>query len=111
VYGEQRGAVLCDFDGDGRVDLAVNQNGAEIKLYQNVPGKPGLRVRLNRPPGNLDADLGPLTRWQNQHQQPPGGSQGNHRGHRRRGEVEPNRGAFPRAEKTRGQAARAPIFS
>ena len=46
VYGEQRGAALCDFDGDGRVDLAVSQNGAETKLYQNVLGKPGLRVRL-----------------------------------------------------------------
>jgi hypothetical protein len=54
VYGEQRGAALCDFDGDGRVDLAVSQNGAETKLYQNVLGKPGLRVRLNGPPGNPD---------------------------------------------------------
>ena len=51
VYGEQRGAALCDFDGDGRVDLAVSQNGAETKLYQNVLGKPGLRVRLNGPAG------------------------------------------------------------
>jgi hypothetical protein len=54
VYGEQRGAALCDFDGDGRVDLAVSQNGAETKLYQNVLGKPGLRVRLNGPVGNPD---------------------------------------------------------
>ena len=54
VYGEQRGAALCDFDGDGRVDLAVSQNGAETKLYQNVLGKPGLRVRLNGPTGNPD---------------------------------------------------------
>ncbi|MFZ0828242.1 MAG: VCBS repeat-containing protein, partial [Verrucomicrobiia bacterium] len=54
IYGEQRGAALCDFDGDGRVDLAVSQNGAETKLYQNVLGKPGLRVRLNGPPGNPD---------------------------------------------------------
>ena len=52
VYGEQRGAALCDFDGDGRVDLAVSQNGAETKLYRNVLGKPGLRVRLAGPPGN-----------------------------------------------------------
>jgi hypothetical protein len=43
-----------DFDGDGRVDLAVSQNGAETKLYQNVLGKPGLRVRLAGPPGNPD---------------------------------------------------------
>lgn len=54
VYGEQRGAALCDFDGDGRVDLAISQNGAETKLYQNVLGKPGLRVRLDGPPGNPD---------------------------------------------------------
>jgi hypothetical protein len=54
VYGEQRGAALCDFDGDGRVDLVVSQNGAETKLYQNVLGKPGLRVRLAGPPGNPD---------------------------------------------------------
>jgi hypothetical protein len=54
IYGEQRGAALCDFDGDGRVDLAVSQNGAETKLYQNVLGKPGLRVRLSGPPGNPD---------------------------------------------------------
>jgi hypothetical protein len=54
IYGEQRGAALGDFDGDGRVDLAVSQNGAETKLYQNVLGKPGLRVRLTGPPGNPD---------------------------------------------------------
>jgi len=34
--------------------LAVSQNGAETKLYQNVLGKPGLRVRLAGPPGNPD---------------------------------------------------------
>ena len=31
-----------------------DQNGAETKLYQNVLGKPGLRVRLNGPAGNPD---------------------------------------------------------
>jgi enediyne biosynthesis protein E4 len=45
VYGEQRGAALCDYDGDGRVDLLVSQNGAQTKLYQNVRGQAGLRVR------------------------------------------------------------------
>ena len=52
VYGEQRGAALCDYDGDGRVDLVVTQNGAETKLYHNVGGKPGLRVWLRGPAGN-----------------------------------------------------------
>ena len=55
VYGEQRGAALCDYDGDGRVDLVVTQNGAETKLYHNVAGRPGLRVRLAGPAGNPQA--------------------------------------------------------
>jgi hypothetical protein len=52
VYGEQRGAALADFNEDGRVDLAVSQNGAATKLYQNTGAKPGLRVRLAGPAGN-----------------------------------------------------------
>jgi len=54
VYGEQRGAAVADFDKDGRMDLAVTQNGAATKLFRNVGGKPGLRVRLKGPPGNPD---------------------------------------------------------
>ena len=52
IYGEQRGCALCDYDGDGRVDLVVTQNGAATKLYRNAGARPGLRVRLKGPPGN-----------------------------------------------------------
>ncbi len=53
VYGEQRGAALCDFDGDGRLDFVVTQNSAETKLFRNIGAKPGLRVRLDGPVGNV----------------------------------------------------------
>jgi hypothetical protein len=52
IYGEQRGAAYADFDGDGRLDLAVSQNGAETRLFKNLGAKPGLIVRLVGPPGN-----------------------------------------------------------
>ena len=52
VYGEQRGCALSDFDGDGRVDLVVTQNGAATKLYHNVGARPGLRVKVNGGPNN-----------------------------------------------------------
>jgi len=55
VYGDQRGAAFADYDADGRVDLAISQNGAETKLYRNVGGTPGLRVRLTGPPANPHA--------------------------------------------------------
>jgi enediyne biosynthesis protein E4 len=54
VYGEQRGCALADYDGDGRIDLVTTQNGAETKLYHNEGARPGLRVRLNGPPGNAN---------------------------------------------------------
>jgi hypothetical protein len=55
VYGDQRGAALSDYDGDGRVDIAISQNGNRTRLYRNMLAEPGLRVRLVGPPGNPDA--------------------------------------------------------
>ena len=52
IYGEQRGAAAADYDRDGRVDLVVSQNATTTRLYHNLRAKPGLRVRLNGPPGN-----------------------------------------------------------
>jgi hypothetical protein len=62
VHGEQRGAALCDFDADGRVDLAVSQNGERTKLFRNERAAPGLRVRLRGPAGNASG-LGAVLRW------------------------------------------------
>ncbi|MFQ5678763.1 MAG: FG-GAP repeat domain-containing protein [Gemmatimonadota bacterium] len=53
VYGDARGAAVADFDADGRTDLAVAQNGGATRLFRNVAARPGLRVRLRGPPGNL----------------------------------------------------------
>ncbi|HXJ58349.1 MAG TPA: VCBS repeat-containing protein, partial [Verrucomicrobiae bacterium] len=53
--GEQRGCALCDYNHDGRVDLAVGQNRGPIGLFRNTGGKPGLRVRLRGPAWNPDA--------------------------------------------------------
>lgn len=55
IYGEQRGAAAGDFDGDGRTDLVVTQNGAETKLFRNTSARPGLRVRLRAAAGNPSA--------------------------------------------------------
>ncbi len=54
VYGEQRGAAAADYDGDGRVDLVVTQNGAATRLFRNTRARPGIRLRLAGPPGNPD---------------------------------------------------------
>jgi enediyne biosynthesis protein E4 len=54
AYGEGRGAAVCDFDEDGRVDLVVGQNGAETRLFHNRLAKPGVRVHVVGPAGNPD---------------------------------------------------------
>ena len=61
IYGEQRGSAVADFDQDGRVDLVVSQNAGPTKLFHNLEAKPGLRVRLEGPPGNV-AGLGAQVR-------------------------------------------------
>jgi enediyne biosynthesis protein E4 len=55
VYGDQRGAAAADFDADGRVDLAVSQNAHTTRLFRNTHAEPGLRIRLQGPPGNPHA--------------------------------------------------------
>lgn len=65
IYGEQRGAALCDFDRDGRVDVAVTQNAGPTKLFHNDNARPGLRVHLKGPPGNASA-IGAQIRLENE---------------------------------------------
>ncbi len=64
VYGEQRGAAAADFDGDGRVDLAITQNGAATKLFRNLSAKAGVRIRLRGPPEN-PTGAGAVVRFKN----------------------------------------------
>ena len=55
VPGDGRGAAVSDYDGDGRIDLAVAQNGAATTLWRNRGARPGVRVRLDGPAGNPSA--------------------------------------------------------
>jgi len=55
ILGDQRGAAAADYDRDGRVDLAVSQNGAATTLWHNRGARPGLRVRLA---GGVDNPFG-----------------------------------------------------
>ena len=52
VTGDQRGAATADYDGDGRPDLVVTQNGESTRLFHNLTARPGLRVRLKGSDGN-----------------------------------------------------------
>lgn len=55
IPGEGRGAAVCDFDHDGRPDLAVGQNRGITQLYRNARGEPGLRATLRGPSRNPQA--------------------------------------------------------
>ncbi len=55
VLGDGRGAAAADYDADGRVDLAVAQNGAATTLWHNARAVPGLRVSIN---GGVNNPLG-----------------------------------------------------
>ena len=55
TYGDQRGAAVADYDSDGRLDLALTQNGAPTRLWHNTAATPGLRVRLQGPTTNPHA--------------------------------------------------------
>ena len=61
VFGDQRGAAFADFNRDGRLDLAISQNGSETKLYRNLRAKRGLIVELIGPASN-PAGIGALIR-------------------------------------------------
>ena len=52
MSGDQRGAAACDYDADGRLDLAVGQNGGRTMLWHNRGAKPGIRVRVDGGPDN-----------------------------------------------------------
>jgi len=62
VHGEQRSAAVADFDRDGRVDLAVGQNGSQTRLFRNTGGHPGVTFHLAGPPQN-SAGIGARLRW------------------------------------------------
>ena len=63
LYGEQRGTAVCDFNHDGRPDLAVAQNSGKTGLFKNQNQKSGLRVILNGPDWNRDG-IGAILRLQ-----------------------------------------------
>ena len=52
VRGAARGLGVSDYDKDGRIDIAVSQNGESIKLFRNLVGAPSVSVKINGPKSN-----------------------------------------------------------
>ncbi|HEV8216918.1 MAG TPA: VCBS repeat-containing protein [Gemmatimonadaceae bacterium] len=52
MFGDQRGAASADYDADGRVDLAVGENGGQTTLWHNRAAKAGIRVHVDGGPDN-----------------------------------------------------------
>ena len=46
------GCGIFDYDGDGRVDVVMTQNGNATKLYHNLRARSGVRIRLRGNGGN-----------------------------------------------------------
>lgn len=59
--GNQRSVAVADFNHDARPDVAITTYLGATKLLRNRMGLPGIRVRLEGPPGN-PAALGALVR-------------------------------------------------
>ena len=55
IYGDQRGAAYSDINHNGRLDIAVGQNGYQTAILMNESAEPGLRVRLKGTSGNPSA--------------------------------------------------------
>ena len=75
LRGDQRGAAIADYDGDGRVDIAIGQNNGPTVLLHNRRGRRGLRVR----PGAA-ARLGLLVRGRSGGRAGAAGRAAGHRG-------------------------------
>ncbi len=62
ISGQGRAAAVADIDSDGRPDLVVTQHAGPTRVFRNVEGRQGLRVRLDAGPGNR-LGAGASARW------------------------------------------------